>query len=532
MDVIVVDIDNTLLSQVRRKQKILEDVFGQTVTIQEIQEDFSLETVVRKISEVLSLNYVEAKKAFEYRFFSNQYYDETSLFDVIGNSNIILSDVCQKSSCEVLYLTSRNCNLVEQTLSLLSSQNYPFADEAHLIFAPQIQIEELQNYGAKSFESKKRAFQQIVKKYNVIAHIGDQASDAASSYAWGISSIVLSNNDSEVYSAVADYLNIDVDAIDSYGILCIDDWSDIGRYLLNRTGNSSSINDACRIHAENYASWMNDLDQKSSLILVVATFCASIFFTFLTRSGTSVSILILSILGFLFSLVSVFSAIRSFSSRITHGNESIVKVLWACFSKNSALKTFSPLVDRKKAAESNFPENLGAKYLYKRYHTFNEDGFVGKNMINLRAANYEKIYPEFLAKVCLFMTILILVLMGFLTVYPSLFAKTADQNSANKIISIANQQFEISQLYSFQSTDFDFDVFSLSDTGEMKIAPIVVAYTTQPFSELFVTIADKSEYPEFIQNGIDEIQIGIIYEALLKHGIEVKVVLLQNVTDQ
>lgn len=533
MKAILVDIDNTLLSQNRRKQKILMDVFGEWISIQDISRDFSLMTVIENIAKAKNLDYGRAKADFESKFFSDLYYDDADLFDVIGNSNMVLKEVCKDNSCEIFYLTSRSRNVTKQTLSQLTSKGYPYADNAHIIFAPVIN-EDLHNYCENSYDSKKLSIGELLDQYQIIVHIGDLASDAAASYVHGISSIVLSNHENEVVSSVAQILNISADDIDPYGILCIANWNDIGEYILNRIGKSSSINDACKIHADNYASWMSDLDQKSSLILVVSTFSASIFLSFLTNAETTLRILLLSIIGFVLSLVSMAFAIRSFSSRITHGNESITKVLWSVFTNNYKSKTFSPINDRKKSANSKFPENLGAKYLYRRYSTFNEDCFVGKNMINLRAANYEKIYPEFLAKVCLGGSILVLFIIGVFNVSPSATIIQTENIGEISLTIMTDQQIEIPQIHCFTSSDFDFEAFTLSKSGETKLNAIIAAYEDQSFDELYLCIPPENhnELSDFIQKKRDDIQLSIIYEKLVNSGIEIKVVLLKNVAKE
>lgn len=528
MKVILVDIDNTLLSQNRRKQKILFDTFGVEISLEKISRDFSLETTIKGIAHKKEIDYQKAKADFEAKFFSNLYYDDTDLFDVIGNSNYVLNELYQENEFEVIYLTSRDPELAEQTLAQLVSKNYPCVDDKHVIFA-RAKEENLENYGCQSFNAKKEAIRLLRKQYHIIAHIGDQASDAASSYIHDISSVVLSDNEEGILKAVAELLNSEIDQIDPYGILCIPKWDDIKEYLFNRLGKSSSISDACNIHAENYASWMADLDQKSSLILVISTFSASIFLSFMTDHGTQLLLLCLSGLGFLFSLISMFFAIKSFSSRVTHGRENILKVLFSYFKRDYKSNVFSPLHERKKAGATTFQENLGAKYLYRRFSSFNGDCFSAKNMINLRAANYEKIYPEFCAKLCLIVSIFFLFTIGCLSLFPS----SATQNIFNNQISLSiveNNEIMIPNIYSFETADFDFSNFSLSQSGCSKLEMIVENYSTKPSQDLYLHFNpdEGNDLSDFLLEKKTDLQLSIVYEALKENGIDIKVVLIKN----
>lgn len=527
MNTILVDIDNTLLSQNRRKQKILFDLFSIEISIQEISKDFSLERTLEKIADKKKLAYNDAKNMFEEKFFSNLYYDELDLFDVIGNSNNILTELCRQNAFEVIYLTSRNPALLAYTKAQLIAKNYPYADDDHIVFA-EVTSDKLDNYSDNSFAAKEAAIGSLCKTHQIIAHIGDLASDAAASYFHEVTSIVLSSSENNIIESVSKLIKINTSEIDPYGILCIPDWADIKDYLLNRTGQSSSIADSCKVHAENYASWMSDLDQKSSLILVIATFSSSIFFSILTDDGIPPIKLIFAGIGFIFALISMYSAISSFSSRVTHGNESILKVLFSVLTRNYKSSTFSPIHESNTAAKTKFPENIGAKYIYRRFQTFNEDTFSAKNMVNLRAANYQKIYPEYLAKVLLIASIILLFLIAFSGFFPSSHTDYADQIS---VTVMQNHQADIPHIYSFDSTDFDFESFTLSTNGKSKLDTIAGIYAQQPFDSLYISFSPDAtnNLSEFLTVKRDELQLSIIYEALSDKMIDVKVVLIRNV---
>ena len=51
---IVVDIDNTILSQAPRKKIIIKELFNIDVTVASIEEDFELESVLSDVAEKCS----------------------------------------------------------------------------------------------------------------------------------------------------------------------------------------------------------------------------------------------------------------------------------------------------------------------------------------------------------------------------------------------------------------------------------------------------------------------------------------------
>lgn len=61
---IVVDIDNTLLSQNKRKQAILKSLFDIDISMSEIEQDFNLNSILLKIAKEKNMNWMRLKLDF------------------------------------------------------------------------------------------------------------------------------------------------------------------------------------------------------------------------------------------------------------------------------------------------------------------------------------------------------------------------------------------------------------------------------------------------------------------------------------
>ena len=457
---VICDIDNTLLSQVPRKKIIIEQLFDVVITEEQIAKDFTLDETLQLVARSISCSYSVVKERFEEAFFGLDYYDNSN-FSVIENCNDVLQELSEY--CDIFYLTARDISLKNITEKQLEAFGFPNADIGHIKFA-SVTKEKLAGFENESFEKKTKELELLKKDILPVVVVGDRVSDIGAAYVNEIPSIIYSDlSEKEVRSQLATLLNVHEIDIDDYSYISVKKWNEIKNYILHIIGVSDDINDVCRMHSQNYADWLDDLDQKTSLILVIATFCATMFLNLLS-SGQSGIAFIFSAVGFVSSIISMAFAIRGFSSRVTHSSETIYALL---FKKDDS-RVVMPLSERKKISKSRFSSSAGAKYIWNRYMTFDKNSIVSKNLFNLRAANYEKIYPEYYGKCLLYVSIVMLLFIGAINI-----AKvpiTRDNSTVdNTLTTVTQGVLENKPILGLTSQDFDFNKMVLSTKGRAKI---------------------------------------------------------------
>ena len=298
--IIVVDIDNTILSPNLRKQKIIQELFGKSIELDRINSDFSLNGILTEIADDIGCDANTVIHKFENEFFSYNYYD-AEYFDVIDNSAQYLKELNQFAN--IVYLTSRDIQLKEITIEQLIIKGFPEPKGKNKIIFTSIEEDiELKNFENYSFKAKQKSLEKLLTTNQVCLSIGDRPSDAAAAYQNKIQSVVFSKQkEEEIIQQMLVYLNLDRNDFDEYGIICVDNWVDIYQCAKHSLGVCQDINKICNTHAADYSSWLNDLDQKSSLILVIATFCGTIFLNILLEESSYSSniISILALLGHL-----------------------------------------------------------------------------------------------------------------------------------------------------------------------------------------------------------------------------------------
>ena len=390
------------------------------------------------------------------------------------------------------------------------------------------------------YKTKTSYIDSLVIRKPLIMVLGFCAEDIAVAYSNAIPSIIL-NEDSEKDFAdeVLGVINQGKNegdkgekSIDTSGILYTKNWSDISRFLSHLIGDSSEINEICNSHAENYADWLSDLDQKSSLILVVATFCAAIFLNLLVdkNSSPNIWIIISAGIGLLVSLLSMYFAITSFASRVTHGAERIRELLFPACSKK-AKHPAAPITDKENVKNSKFAASASAKYLLNRYGTLDYNEIVAKNLLNLRASNYTKIIPEFFSRILLTIAIVLIFLIGVVSVvlrFSISSNPSPDLIADVRIDHIVDGNLYEDEIHVFTSSDFDESLSCLSPQGQQKVKSIVNSIENR--SSLFVLL-DSSSLG--LDNGSvsqykRKIYITLISEELNALGINMEVVLIND----
>lgn len=441
---IIVDIDNTLLTQNKRKQAILRDLFHVEIPISEIEKDFNLSGILLKISKEAGLDLNEVKDKFSQVFFGKSF-NTPKYFDCIDKAQYYLNLLAPKY--KIVYLSARVSDLKDETELQLKHYGFPLQDyDTELILMPSIGynitkelngafLDEFHNW---SLEFKKKELSVLNEKYNIIAGIGDSMSDLVAYNLNGILSAILKTDFSNIDEAVAIH-NASEEAfkIDKYSYIVLDSWEEIYQYIITISSDDDSLKNICIQHSDDYSRWMFDLDNKASLILVASTFCATSFISLLDKNIlNSLYFRLIISSGILSSALSMFFSVQAFASRNTHGRSDlkdhdnnepillkriinkIINFFRVLFGKpplytRAIADVIKANVNKNQVYSSMYSQVAYLKYFKERYKSLRPDVIVSKTLFTLRDSNYKKILPERYARLFLNITLIIVAIVSF-----------------------------------------------------------------------------------------------------------------------
>ncbi len=397
---VLVDIDNTILSQNKRKQVIIKHLFNLDYSLAEINADFSLLKILKDVERKTGLPKEDVLGKFNDVFFSEKFYDKQFL-EVIKNSNYYLNKISEK--LQIIYLTSRNESLRDITLKNLKDFGFP---DGELIMSKNNKQETLSSYDKGQLCYKDNAIKELLSTKEIVFGVGDTISDCISYYTNGVQAVLITTHETEK-SVEKELISSckNITDYDEFGLIGLDSWEEIYEFTLFTMDENNELLEIVERQSQDYTSFLSDLDNKSSMILIIATFCATAFFSAITAKffGDNLILKITSLLGLFSALLSVFFAIKSFSSKVVHTKDKMGKVIFDAFFKKKS--TLPPHLEKQVINKSKFANTATVKFLHKRYDTLNVKAIKNKTLYNMRSANYEKIYPEFQAKICLFFAI-------------------------------------------------------------------------------------------------------------------------------
>lgn len=492
-NVIVVDIDNTLLTQNKRKQIILKSLFNKDVSISEIVEDFSLNNILEKIAKERNSDSMEVKNTFSKEFFGENF-NEPENFICIEQSAYYLRLLAQKA--KIIYLSARDYRLKDATEQQLKYFGFPEVDgnNVELFVMPNTLCPDewtgkfLDNFDNISLKFKQEKLSELKGYYNIVAGIGDSFSDLNAYYSNGIVSAILKFGKSNIDEFIKNY-NLKTDnKIDKYSYIVLDSWPEIYWYVLSIISDDS-LREICKQHSNDYSKWMFDLDNKAYLILVAATFCVTSLISLMGKSlFESFLSKVVFFIGIITSTFSMYFAIQAFASRNTHitkdskVNKVGLKRLFEliryffpvlCGKFPACTKAFEDVyssdLNKKEVNESKFAEFAYLKYFKERYKILNPDVIISKTLINLRDSNYKKILSERYARIFLNITlcVIVIVVAAYLWKDAKFFVDSAKQlnDDVYAITEVSNQQV----ILELDDSCFDEEAMALTQIGEKKL---------------------------------------------------------------
>jgi len=376
MATIIVDIDNTILNNDRRKQAILRQKFNKTVELDEIEKDYCLSHVLADEKE---------RQEFWRDFFSNDFlrFDEP-----VRNAANVLTDLAMNH--EIVYLTGRHDDkatgdsMKQGTLASLRKFGFP-------IKGIEIRFKDKRDTPDASF--KMTEIQSLVakRKIGICIGIGDTPEDIRLYRTCKIVPIALRTSYFEEDEKFQD---------NGVKALILDDWIDIkyavqfidSRKLDNQTEPLPLVQQL----ADEYKGFPSNLDNITSFLLIVNTFALGFVlskFPTVAELSKSLISLVLSVVFLTFS--TIFGVFALLPRSTTHPNvgkpifciQIQTKIRSKKKKKNETPQEMSARMEKMSIAEKN------AEFLkfINRYDIADPNTGLIQRIFDLRSMYYTKI---------------------------------------------------------------------------------------------------------------------------------------------
>ncbi|MGM0687037.1 MAG: 5' nucleotidase, NT5C type [Promethearchaeati archaeon] len=421
MKTIVVDIDNTIIDQVPRKIKILNNIGVPDVDEEVIRHDFNLDTV---------LHGANRRAFFKVLLGPDLQQDLTAFPGASKYLNELAKDY------RIVYISARPSSQQSLTTGLLERLGFPKPDEENVRLALWPLRQDIGNLSdnevnSESLEWKRGYISGLVSSEQVVAAISDTSDDVSAFATLGVPSILFHSHGEPKYLRSEINQKIDNPFV-SESIQFASDWQRVASLVRALDRSEEELATLVTTHSAEYASFLSDLDAKARLLLIIATFLGASFFTILWHAvsllGPSLSrtsaILCLVLgaaggLGLAASLLAMTFSIRAFGSRHTRGTTA--GRLISLGRVGFFFRNFIPIISGRESSPPGSPveeaqlasrdQGSGLRrlthlaFFQRHYGTYDPALIRSQRMLDLRAMNYGKIYPEIYARNMLFVAI-------------------------------------------------------------------------------------------------------------------------------
>ena len=423
MKTIIVDIDNTIVDQVPRKIKILESIGVTNIVEDVIRQDFNLHSILHGAN----------RGAFYKVLLSPDLQEHLTAFPGTSKS---LNEL--KKDYRIIYISARPSNQEDLTTNLLERLGFPKPDgeDVKLALWPlQRDIADLSEneVNSESLKWKQSYVSELVSSEQLVAAISDTSDDVSAFAALGIPSILFHSHGKpkDLRSEIDRKIN---NQFISESVQLASDWQRVANLVKALDKSEDELADLVMTHSAEYASFLSDLDAKARLLLIIATFLGTSFFAVLWYAVSQLSPLldktstilyqVLGIaggIGLTASLLAMTFSIRAFSSRHTRGT--IAGRFITLGRLSFFFRNFIPIIIGKESCPPGSPveeAQLAYKeqgsllrrlthlaFFQRHYGTYDPILIRNQRMLDLRAMNYAKIYPEIYARNMLFIAIML-----------------------------------------------------------------------------------------------------------------------------
>lgn len=402
--VILIDLDNTIIDTAIRKHAILKGFLPQqTVTEQKVREDFNLVSVLGPDDTDVSKSFFAILDSEDGILNYN-----ASIFP--GVINFFKKNMEQGIS--IVIITGRPESLRNATIEELKKANIDG-------FISELNMRGLDQSSVKDFKISQ--IKTILQKYDVIVSIGDRLDDLEAAKYHNLPFILIRTTLPSQTVLNVDHLQI------AGGAICMT-WSEIDAATDTIIEGRKKLSLLREKFTDSYAKWLADLDNKCRITATISGILATISGKMTIDKFHSMAIIDYILLGvFGLSVFSLLYSIRSMTSRRTSGPSSGTAILanikqWLAIlvgrpsswqhKSDDAIASYKSLLEsadeiRAKAHYDFFIEQFG---------TYDPESLSNLRLFQLRAANYSKVYAETIASRLLIIAILLILIWLILSV--------------------------------------------------------------------------------------------------------------------
>lgn len=431
MAIIIIDVDNTIIDQDSRKLRILKETLRlDSLDINEIRKSFDLEGfLINK----------DLKNTFWNDFFSSKY-NTVEYLNPIPWSQWAIQKIAEKGY-KIIFISGRPIrNDSEENEFKDTLINFGFYKEGMEIIVMRVE---------KSFDDPGKAddamkeFKEIqIEKIcktaqEPIIGIGDTPDDISVYSKFEIYSLLFRN-----YFSAKDV--IDITGLSKFEFLEIQSWRDVPLVIESLCGSEETFDEIIKIHIGQYSSYLGDLDQKNNIQLVISFFVGTALLWLWSKEmpGANTSFVALIISGLCGVFLSILFSIWGYASRYSRGVHS-GQIIKGKFLKDLASillgrriiheksATEDAIVLRKMSTQKKKMAHL--IFCKERYDAI--DPVIARNelLYDLRSINYQKIYPEYLARTFLIIALFIALITFLIHPFMVQSTRTRDNTQPEKV---------------------------------------------------------------------------------------------------
>jgi phosphoglycolate phosphatase-like HAD superfamily hydrolase len=387
-------VDNTTIDTACRKQKALKIYHGVEASLDKIRSDYELAPILGSGGEVAA--------SFFIRLDTEEAITTCDAPAFPGAATTI--ELFRKNGFDIVFMTARQSNLREVTLSELLRNNIPCQERE--LWMP-----------SSSDQGGEFKFQNVRKlslERQIVAVIGDRPEDIKAAQGAAVPAILFKSTlkDPEVEAIVR---------ADRSGLIVCSSWTEIATAVEKLQSGSAQMALLRTLFSEQYGSWLRDIDEKMKIVVAVAAVIVAFCGGELHENASYDFGWWLLLLTLIVSSLATVYAVRGFTSRYSSGTLSsspvrtqlkqVFAVLLGWPQKwlhlpNDAIAEYRAIQHASEREQAS----AHLKFFYDRYRTHNPDALLNLRMLELRATNYSKLYAERIASNLLILAITLIVL--------------------------------------------------------------------------------------------------------------------------
>jgi len=261
---------------------------------------------------------------------------------------------------------------------------------------------------------KAEAFSKLAINNLLIAAVGDRLDDFRAATAANVPAIVLSTTLSwETLSSLELEPNV--------GLVICTGWTEVDAALERFQAGSEEMKHLRQVYAEQYAGWLKNLNDKSGILAAMSAAVAGLSGKLLIdqRQGLMPWEGLLISAALLSSMMALLYSIQAFTSRHSSGRETAQPIAIRLRQSVAFLlgvpkgwrRIAGDPIDEYLALRNQAPQEQAhahRRFFFEKYGTHDPEALLNFRLFEMRALNYDKLYPERIGSQLLRFAILLL----------------------------------------------------------------------------------------------------------------------------